>query len=597
MTKVFICYRRDDSQEAASRLHQDLCRVFRPLEVFRDERSIPEGISWNDEIGRALKQCDVVLVLIGKRWAPNRLHEEGDVLARELRTALQSRKLVIPVLVGEADMPDESSLPSDLEKLPQLQARRLREDSWEHDVDQLIARANRHLHRHRASHRLAALAAGFLLGGLFSLSGFLDRTGFVKDLDNLAVQWISQGQDRSLPYDKVSLIAAQGYEDDATTHERAEWRRQHARMIRGLARAGARVVVFDAYFEMPLNEALGDDPLSPDQQLSEAITEARRLGTEVVIGVRTMLPADPQDVLDLPKPMIADSLKEAVGDGWGLVALEVDSPEGRLLEFDLGRPQKEDSPSGKLYLWPTLPLLALMRYRGTQEAYCLRNQGEVRLEGKGDWPAIPAQLRRPTAIREFTACHGWFPGISVLQEESYSNVLDLMRRAENSDLDEYLRRKFDGRIVLVGFRSRSDLQATQRVAGFEEFSGFQIQAMVISSLLQQTSIHKLTYLQSSLVLLVVSVLGVAWGDIRHRLLGRNGRVGGSAPYVLAVGGFLVAGMALIGAVYLLAAAILMSGETKVLLTPVNHVSAFVISYVALSLVPPLRSWKGALRRS
>ena len=142
MPKIFISYRRSDSEWAAGRLREALGRHFGDDQIFRDKESIRPGVAWREEIQAALREpSTVVLALIGPRWlseedaAGHRLIDRVDDVNRvELEHALQQRLSVIPVLIGDTPMPQANQLPESLRELTALNAVRLRDDDWDSDV-------------------------------------------------------------------------------------------------------------------------------------------------------------------------------------------------------------------------------------------------------------------------------------------------------------------------------------------------------------------------------------------------------------------------------------------------------------------------------
>ena len=92
----------------------------------------------------------VVLVIIGKQWAsikseadkvgPPRLQKEDDHVRIEVATALKMKGLLlIPVLVGDAVMPESADLPESLRRLRRLQGSQVRYDpDFNRDIGKLI---------------------------------------------------------------------------------------------------------------------------------------------------------------------------------------------------------------------------------------------------------------------------------------------------------------------------------------------------------------------------------------------------------------------------------------------------------------------------
>ncbi len=146
MAGVFVSYRRDDSQGFAGRLADDLGERLGADRVFRDIE-IPVGSDFTEVLHRAIAASDVLLVVIGRRWAggsmadqPSRLLEPTDWVRAEIEAAFARDKQVVPVLVGGATMPAASELPEGIRRLVKLQAAEISDRHWDNDVDALADR-------------------------------------------------------------------------------------------------------------------------------------------------------------------------------------------------------------------------------------------------------------------------------------------------------------------------------------------------------------------------------------------------------------------------------------------------------------------------
>jgi formylglycine-generating enzyme required for sulfatase activity len=120
MTKIFISYRRADSQYVTDSIHDHLIRHFGADNVFLDVGSIPFGVDFRRYLADQIAAHDVVLVIIGPQWAQimaERAGQEDDFVRIEIENALKQDKLVIPVLVMEARMPSFSALPAGIADL------------------------------------------------------------------------------------------------------------------------------------------------------------------------------------------------------------------------------------------------------------------------------------------------------------------------------------------------------------------------------------------------------------------------------------------------------------------------------------------------
>jgi len=115
--QIFICYRRDDSAWVTGRLYDRLVQRFGEGSVFKDIDSIPLGTNFKQHINSVLEQCSVVVVVIGDKWIDKRLNDPRDHVRIEIESALQRDIPVIPLLVQNATMPHEQSLPESLREL------------------------------------------------------------------------------------------------------------------------------------------------------------------------------------------------------------------------------------------------------------------------------------------------------------------------------------------------------------------------------------------------------------------------------------------------------------------------------------------------
>src|SRR5687768_553443 len=138
--RFFISYRREDTQEFARQLHDELERLYGGKRVFLDRADIAHGARWRDEVNDAVAQCDMVIALIGPRWAAllNERDPEQDVLCYELATALRLNKTLVPVLLDGVAMPEASLLPATLQPLPTIQALPVRTADFDRGLRELL---------------------------------------------------------------------------------------------------------------------------------------------------------------------------------------------------------------------------------------------------------------------------------------------------------------------------------------------------------------------------------------------------------------------------------------------------------------------------
>jgi len=146
MPKIFISYRREDSNSITGRIYDRLSKRFGKHNVFKDVDSIPMGLDFRKVLGHAVEQCDVLIAVIGGRWVDTvdlngqrRLESESDFVRVEIGAALESGIPVIPVLVDGASMPRPDVLPREIQDLSFRNGTLVRHDpDFHRDMDRLI---------------------------------------------------------------------------------------------------------------------------------------------------------------------------------------------------------------------------------------------------------------------------------------------------------------------------------------------------------------------------------------------------------------------------------------------------------------------------
>jgi hypothetical protein len=173
---VFVSYRRSDVGGYAGRLTDALVDRFGVRGVFHDVSAIAPGTDFTQEIDRALDGCDALLAVIGPGWLTAststglpRLTEANDYVRLELASALERAIPVVPVLVGEATLPDAADLPAELRKLVQRQSVVIHDATWHDDVNGLVRSLRGEPSmpvRRRRRWLFAAAAAAVAIGGV-----------------------------------------------------------------------------------------------------------------------------------------------------------------------------------------------------------------------------------------------------------------------------------------------------------------------------------------------------------------------------------------------------------------------------------------------
>ena len=147
---IFLCYRREDTQDAAGRLHDRLVNAYGQERVFMDIDSMPLGIDFVEHVTEQIAKCNAVIVMIGKQWHAikdkkrrRRLDNEDDLVRAEIRAALRQKIPVIPVTVQNAAMPQPDDLPDDIRLLARRNGIDLSATRWTTDVERLLKELDR----------------------------------------------------------------------------------------------------------------------------------------------------------------------------------------------------------------------------------------------------------------------------------------------------------------------------------------------------------------------------------------------------------------------------------------------------------------------
>ena len=104
---VFINYRGEDSQSYGALLYAEMRRHFGAELVFLDSESIPAGVDFPGQLMARVRDCGVLLAVIGPRWlsaagtgGQRRIDDPADWIRRELAEAFAAGVRVVPVLTG-----------------------------------------------------------------------------------------------------------------------------------------------------------------------------------------------------------------------------------------------------------------------------------------------------------------------------------------------------------------------------------------------------------------------------------------------------------------------------------------------------------------
>ena len=146
MSGIFISYRRQDSEWVSGLIYDRLAAHFGPEAIFTDIDSIPLGENFKTYIDEQVGKCDIFLAIIGEQWLNVtdddnrlRLEQSEDFVRLEIESALKRKIPVIPILVGDTEMPPQDRLPKSLSELALRNGTMIRpKPTLDSDVERLI---------------------------------------------------------------------------------------------------------------------------------------------------------------------------------------------------------------------------------------------------------------------------------------------------------------------------------------------------------------------------------------------------------------------------------------------------------------------------
>jgi hypothetical protein len=151
MAGVFVSYRREPAAAWAGRVADRLRSHFGARMVFIDLVDLRPGADFPVEIEETIRGADAFIAVIDPQWTDGRdrlngpkLFREDDWVRKEIAAALHHDRVVIPVLVDRAQMPDAASLPPDISDLAHRNAIELSPTNFESDVGRLIEALEQH---------------------------------------------------------------------------------------------------------------------------------------------------------------------------------------------------------------------------------------------------------------------------------------------------------------------------------------------------------------------------------------------------------------------------------------------------------------------
>lgn len=148
MSKLIVSYRPDDTGNISGRLEDFLVNRFGDNTVQLGlEGFIQPGDDFVEAIESAVKQTDTTLViLIGNKWSEGEwLNDANDYNHVAIKTALEEKVRIMPVLINGATMPSADQLPEAFASLARRVGLTISEDNFRDEAGKLADQLEKHV--------------------------------------------------------------------------------------------------------------------------------------------------------------------------------------------------------------------------------------------------------------------------------------------------------------------------------------------------------------------------------------------------------------------------------------------------------------------
>lgn len=302
------------------------------------------------------------------------------------------------------------------------------------------------------------------------------------------IAYMDPRMDKEFSKDRIRIILAEEKPEGEIPagESKKSHRKFHGELTRALAAANAKVVAFDVYFE---------DPTEFDTAFGNAIADAEREETYVVVGVNTVKNGSPER--DPP-----DYIKNAVKERWGDITIGGQPGATKYIRVVklASHHHDEAPPAGEQDETPLVPSFALQTF--IQQAAPQRlaafysfEDGRIRLRLNG---------RDGEVVKSIPVSDELDLLVDYIDRDTISSISRTYREVyENRHNPQYMR-DYDDKIVLVGYMN-DELRA---VSESEQRYGIEIQANVVSNILNDLYIYRLGPMDDFLLIFGIAVVGV-----------------------------------------------------------------------------------------
>ncbi|MDM8525438.1 CHASE2 domain-containing protein [Desulfococcaceae bacterium HSG8] len=293
---------------------------------------------------------------------------------------------------------------------------------------------------------------------------------------------------------EIALIAIEDENFDSS------WREKHAKLVRKLSEAGARVIVFDMFFEKEKEEY--------DEKFINAIKQAKKRGTAVVTGIRRFDEDDNPEILEVYRNAVS---------GYGILCISL-TPGDRIQA-----PMAVLKGNNSLGFY-SLSLIASASYEGGE---ILHVDTELVIIKTGDGRTKKYKFPYLRKIEQVhPKCEAVFPGDNIVEiminQVSLAELRDPNRRVVykeviNSLQSAELVKYFNSKIVLIGIQNGIDFHA-------ERWHGMELHACAINTILNNIYIRPTPKWFDIFLIFCVGILGIIYARIRKSSEFRFGKL-------------------------------------------------------------------------
>jgi hypothetical protein len=206
--KIFINYRRMDNPDFVERIRDWFLMRYGRDSVFMDFDTIPPFTRFADFIRSKVKECDVLVAVIGPRWLElmrerGGQQDEEDYVQTEIKLALEEGKLIAPICIKGVSVPRAQDLPPELRPMLAYNVAHLNSGRSFLDNIELIMDA--------VERELAGLEGLTLISHDMRSTEFATPSGFNIRLAIASFEEASEKHDWQTALDWLSRIRASGF--------------------------------------------------------------------------------------------------------------------------------------------------------------------------------------------------------------------------------------------------------------------------------------------------------------------------------------------------------------------------------------------------